>query len=375
MGSSVAWAENLSFEGESLTWDTQTESFTNEDKAAAFAAGDNVSFTGESTVTLGEDISAGTVAIEKDADVTIDLDVFELNVDRIELSGLLDMGYSLNIGAGTTLAMNGAGAVLDSNLILGEEGVLSVTGAGGSLNGHSLTLQEGASLILTGAVQSRETTDVDQDGELSLIVTPTGDGKTYTLLTGVDVLVDKTGNALAAGSYAIDDLFDSSQPGSGFWTGGALVYAADGTLTLVRHNETVKDALDVTTRQTGSVDYSYYAGISFKNLTTNGSDGGAIYGSSSSTITLSNNGSVVFEGNSSSASGSAIRGLGDITLSNNGSVVFEGNTASSSNASGGAISGGTITLSNNGSVVFEGNTAFSSFGFAWAARFMGRLSR
>ena len=366
LGSGVAWAENLSFEGATLTWDTQAESFTNEDKvAAAFAPGDDVSFTRKSNVTLGEDISAGTVAIEKGADVTIDLDVFELKVDRIELSGLLDMGCSLNIGAGTTLAMNGAGAVLDSNLILGEEGVLSVTGAGGSLNGHSLTLQEGASLILTGAVLSRETTDVDQDGELSLIVTPTGDGKTYTLLTGVSALVDKEGNALTAGSYSTDDLFDSSQPGAGFWAGGTLVYAADGTLTLIRHNEIVKDALDVTSRQTRSVDYSYYKGISFKELFSS-SYGGAIYGGYDSTIMLSNNGSVSFSGNtassSSSASGGAIYGKRTITLSGNGSVSFSENTANSSydDAHGGAIYGSsysTITLSGNGSVSFSGNTA------------------
>ena len=375
LGSGVAWAENLSFEGATLTWDTQAESFTNEDKvAAAFAPGDDVSFTRKSNVTLGEDISAGTVAIEKGADVTIDLDVFELKVDRIELSGLLDMGCSLNIGAGTTLAMNGAGAVLDSNLILGEEGVLSVTGAGGSLNGHSLTLQEGASLILTGAVLSRETTDVDQDGELSLIVTPTGDGKTYTLLTGVSALVDKEGNALTAGSYSTDDLFDSSQPGAGFWAGGTLVYAADGTLTLIRHNEIVKDALDVTSRQTRSVDYSYYKGISFKELFSS-SYGGAIYGGYDSTIMLSNNGSVSFSGNtassSSSASGGAIYGKRTITLSGNGSVSFSENTANSSydDAHGGAIYGSsysTITLSGNGSVSFSGNTASGKFAYGGA---------
>ena len=392
MGSSVAWADNLIFDGTTLIWNTSEDnkSFADENDApAAFAAGDNVSFSGESTVTLGEDISAGTVAIEKDADVTIDLDVFKLNVDRIELSGLLDMGYSLNIGAGTTLAMNGAGAVLDSNLVLGEKGVLTVTGAGGSLNGHSLTLQQGASLILTGAVISRETTDVDQDGKLSLIVTPTGDGKTYTLLTGVDVLVDKTGNALAAGSYAIDDLFDSTLPGSGFWTGGTLVYAADGTLTLIRHNETVKSALDVASRQTDNTqDYRYYVGISFKNLTTTGSAGGAISGYM---ITLSDNGSVVFSRNTSETSideqgrayGGAIYGVdngGGIVFTNNGSVTFSENVVVArddecGSACGGAILAGSIsciTLEGNGCVVFRGNTA-EAYGFTDGSAFGGAI--
>lgn len=77
LGSGVAWAENLSFEGATLTWDTQSKSFTDaDDAAAAFAPGDNVSFSGESTVTLGEDIVAGTLAIEKGAEVSIDLGDF-----------------------------------------------------------------------------------------------------------------------------------------------------------------------------------------------------------------------------------------------------------------------------------------------------------
>ena len=404
MGSGVAWAENLTFNGATLTWDTQTESFTDENNSSsAFASGDNVSFTGKSNVTLGEDIAAGTVAVEKDADVTIDLGAFKLNADRVELSGSLDMGDSLNIGAGSTLSMEDPGAVLNSNLVIGENGVLSVTGAGGGLNGHALNLHAGASLILTGAVMSRETTDVGQDGELSLIVNPTGDGKTYTLLTGVGTLIDKSGNALTAGSYEINDLFDASQPGSGFWEGGTLVYSEDGTLTLVRHNETVKDAIEITSRRTGGAYYQYYKGATFSNLKISSSSsafggaiegdydskialshngsvefsgntvfsyssagGGAIYGGSSSTITLSHNGSVVFEGNSASsknysAYGGAIYG-GAVTLSNNGSVVFEGNSASSKNSSaGGAIDGEDITLNNNGSVSFIGNTVSSSY--------------
>jgi hypothetical protein len=81
VGSGAAWAEpqNLIFGEASLTWDTQSESFVNEEgNAAAFTAGDNVSFTGESDVALGQDITAGTVAIEQGAAVTVDLDVFTL---------------------------------------------------------------------------------------------------------------------------------------------------------------------------------------------------------------------------------------------------------------------------------------------------------
>ena len=94
--------------------------------------------------------------------------------------------------------------------------------------------------------------------------------------------------------------------------------------------------------------------------------GGAIYGDSSSTITLSGNGSVTFSGNtasgSPSGSGGAIYGssTSTITLNNNGSVTFSGNTAeatsSSSSAYGGAIySSGNLNIRNNDSVEFYQN--------------------
>ncbi|MCQ2366471.1 MAG: hypothetical protein MJ056_04845, partial [Akkermansia sp.] len=98
--------------------------------------------------------------------------------------------------------------------------------------------------------------------------------------------------------------------------------------------------------------------------------GGAIYGYSNSTITLSNNESVMFYGNSSIASryhvshGGAIYGDSNstITLSDNESVEFSGNSA----AYGGAIFGSTITLSGNGSVEFSGNSSTSSSAYGGA---------
>ena len=87
-------------------------------------------------------------------------------------------------------------------------------------------------------------------------------------------------------------------------------------------------------------------------------EGGAIYGSRDSTITLSNNGSVSFIGNTasgSSAYGGAIYGGDDstITLNNNGDVIFSGNKATSN---GGAIyATGNLSIRNNESVLFEKN--------------------
>ncbi len=202
-----------------------------------------------------------------------------------------------------------------------------------------------------------------------------GDGKTYSLAIGVSGLVDAMGNpiTLDPSNNAISHYFDTTQPGVGFWTDATLALTDDGTLQLVRHHETVKAAQTITTRQTESLVYSYYAGISFEDITQSSDSyayGGAIYGNYySSTITLSGNGSVTFRGNTASSSyayGGAIYGYGStIELSGNGSVEFSGNTASSSDyydASGGAIYGGPITLRGNGSVTFSGDRAYSSGG-------------
>ena len=355
VGSGAAWAEpqNLIFGESSLTWDTQSESFVNEEgNSAVFAEGDNVSFIGESDVALRQDITAGTVAIEQGAAVAIDLDVYELNVDRIELSGLLDMGYSLHIGEGTTLAVQSAGAVLDSNLVLGDKGGFEV-GAAASLNNNLLTLQGNTSFTLTAA----------------------GDGKTYTLLTGVSGLLDAQGNAITLDSSnnAISNYFDTTQPGTGFWADATLQLSADGILRFVRHSEAVKAAVTISTRRTGSVDYQYHEGVHFADIeytvgSSSGSDayGGAIYGD---TITLSDNGSVTFSGNTASgaySAGGAIYG-DNIDLSDNGSVAFRTNTALISAESsgpiegyarGGAIYGDNILLSENREVSFEGNVAY-----------------
>ncbi len=338
LGSGVAWAEaqNLTFSGSSLTWDTSAEnkSFVDEeDAAASFAAGDNVSFTGESTVTLGENITAGTLDIAAGADVTIDLGNYTLNADAISLSGTLNVGDSLSIASGSTLAVQNDTAVLDSALVLGEKSGLVVESAA-SLNNNTLILQGGSNLILTAA----------------------GDGKTYTLFTGISGLLGADGSAfeLTEENNAIANYFDTTRPGTGFWAGATLMLN-NGTLQLVRHNETVKEAVTITTRQTNGADYQYYAGVSFENITNSSSEssvnGGAIAGN---TITLNNNGSVTFSGNSASGSGGAIVG-NTITLNNNGSVAFSGN---SDHVFGGAIYGINIELNYNGSVEFSGNSGF-----------------
>ena len=211
------------------------------------------------------------------------------------------------------------------------------------------------------------TLQLEGDTLLQLLNCGMGDGKTYTLATGVSGLLDAQGNAISLDdtNNAISNYFDASQPGTGFWADGTLQLTDAGTLQLVLHNETVKEAITITTHQSNPSVYQYYAGIAFA------ANGGAIFGFES-IITLSDNGSVTFIGNtaessSSDAYGGAIYGFDNttITLSDNGSVTFNGNTAESSSydACGGAIYGdyySTITLSDNGSVTFSGNTVSSS---------------
>ena len=208
-----------------------------------------------------------------------------------------------------------------------------------------------------------------------------GDGKTYTLLTGVGALLDAEGNPLTLVDVnnAASLYFDTSRPGTGFWADGWLQLAQDGSVQLVLHNETVKGAQTITSQQTFPSAYQYYAGISFEDISyasDSSANGGAIEGY----VTMSGNGSVTFSGNTASSSsyaeGGAIYGSRDstITLSNNGSVSFIGNTASGSSAYGGAIYGGddsTITLNNNGDVIFSGNKATSNGGAIYAT---GNLS-
>ena len=260
-------------------------------------------------------------------------------------------------------------------LVLNSESVLSIDYADVS----SIFDLSGGILQLSG------------DTLLNLSNCGEGDGKTYTLLTGVSALLDAEGNAIVLDSSnnAISHYFDTTRPGVGFWADATLALTDDGTLQLVRHHETVKAAQTITTRQTESLVYSYYAGISFEDITQSSSSyacGGAIYGYGD--ITLSGNGSVTFSGNTASSSnyddacGGAIYGDygSTIELSGNGSVTFSGNSASSfyfpdSASGGGAIYGysnSTIRLSGNGSVEFSGNTV--SYGVGGAIYVYGDIT-
>ena len=145
------------------------------------------------------------------------------------------------LNAGTTLELAGANSI-SGNLNLLDGSTLHIDFAGNefttNLNGSPLALTGDAFLRLTGAGN--------------------GDGKTYTLFTGVSGLLDAGGNAITLDftNNAIANYFDTTRPGSGFWAGATLVLN-NGTLQLVRHNETVKEAVTITTRQTSGAEYQY----------------------------------------------------------------------------------------------------------------------
>ena len=339
--------QNLVFDGATLTWNTNTENkaFTNAaGESASFATGDNVTFASDATISLGEDISAGQINIASGADVVIELDDNGLNFDTLSLlGGSIDVGNSLNVSSGGTLAVGSNNSVLKSALVLESDSCLSVdysgSGAATSLNNSSLSLQGDTQLQLSGCGN--------------------GDGKTYTLLTGVSELRDSQGNAISLekGNNAISNYFDTTQPGTGFWANAILQLNENGDLQIVRYNEEVQDAVTITTRKTDGADYQYYARVSFVEVehTSSYPEGGAIYGAYNRITTLSNNGSVEFWGNSA-YNGGAIFGFGArCQLKNNESVAFTGNKSSSD---GGAIYGGNeIEMKGNNSISFLGNSA------------------
>ena len=195
-------------------------------------------------------------------------------------------------------------------------------------------------------------TPLDADGVLTL----TGDTKlmllnmgditgfSYTLCTGVSGLQTADGElTLTTGNNSAEAYFDNTAPGSSIWADASLQWVSDRLL-LVLNNTRVKDSVTITERQTGSVDYQEYKGVSFESIT-----GGAIYGS---TITLNGNGNVEFIKNQGSG-GSAIYG-NTIELNGNESVKFSENNSPDSSTIEGSR-GSRITISDNGRVEFSKN--------------------
>lgn len=259
-----------------------------------------------------------------------------------------------------------------------------------------LTLDSSNTIVITYSVESSipsvdGTLKLTGGTKLDLNDCGIGDGKTYIIFTGVTELVDANGNTISGN--ASSHYFDTTQPGTGFWSGSSLVLNGN-VLQLELHDKEVKEAVTITERRTEPIYYQYYADIIFSNIeetassrvlggavnlpsdsnseiSHNGSvafiqntayEGGAIYADNNSSVSLNNNGSLEFIENKATALvsyGGGISAMKNcaITLDNNGGVRFISN---SSDYEGGAIyvkNDSNITLSDNGSIEFIGNTS------------------
>ncbi|MBQ8517726.1 MAG: hypothetical protein IJ498_09135, partial [Akkermansia sp.] len=304
----------------------------------------------------------------------------------------------------------------------------------GSATAADLTLGGEDSLTIdyddTDSIPDLENGTLQLRGDTSLLLSNcgSGDGKTYTLLTGVSRLIDAQGNiiTLDSSNNTASLYFDTSQPGIGFWADATLQLTSDGVLQLVRYMDIsvptgyqevpADDVTDIESYSSSATDVAFRItqdlSIDGRSSSLMAEPDGSWYLTSDSVDKLSSltfckasdtvfdvassekldfNGlkSVEFSGNTASttsssssdstyAYGGAIYGDSNsrITLSGNGSVTFSENTASSSdgNAYGGAIYGDSnsrITLSGNGCVTFIGNTASSSDGNAYGGAIYG----
>ena len=393
-----AESQDLIYQGTNLTWDTSAENkafvVADGETTSAFAQGDNIRFTSTSDVTLGENITVGTISIEEGADVTLNQQNYSLTAEKIAVSGTLDMGESLYVGSGTILAIESSSAVLKSNLTLSNESALSVNGSA-SLNNNTLILHGGT------------------DFSLSSI----GDGCRYDIFSNVSKLMDAEGNTISLDSTNNKAAlyFDATQPGTGFWADSTLQLTEDGTLQLVRYTNIAIPSGCTSVLVTSSSNIESYSNstsnIAFKlknDIILNGKTGSILdtsfgtkvftsnsYNSLASievlnskklafkvnsltminldTISMQDNKNAVTSTDSSStyAEGGAIHGYfaKDLVIQNNGTVSFQGNNASALNPStslhpslyayGGGITwqGDSISIEGNGTVSLSNNKA------------------
>lgn len=333
-GNAVTWAHPLGLDAcESVfVWDNLEDNkvFENsEGEQVAFSAGKDVNFRKDAEVTLGDDIVAGTVQIDPGASVTINMANYDLVADCIEISGTLDAGDILRIKQGTILRVIESGVepdiIIKSHLEFDEGGVLWMHGTA-DMNGNSVTMT----------------------GDCSLIITSPGDGREYELFSNVSCLLDASGAVVELNSEncKIENFFSTDSPGSGFWKDGTLQLTEDGSLKLIRHDNEVKSPLTIESR-TLEREYCFYESVECNNVT----DVTEPEGRPTAELSLSNNGSISFEGNSAT-DGGAMR-VKSVMIEGNGGAFFSGNQA----CAGGSIVGESVMMNNNGRVCFNGNVA------------------
>ena len=271
----------------------------------------------ENTVGSTDGATFGGGLALKDSDCTLDDNsrvMFYSNIAQSQSSRAFEGAVGGGIGAyNSTITLSNNEIVnFEKNLAYAVDNNNSGNAAGGGCNvdsGSTIYLSENDNVYFIGN-RAISNSGIAYGGAMSIC------GK---------AILNKTGYVYFYGNKAISN--DSSS------TRGGAIYVGmdDGRIELNDNDLVIFDS----------------------NVAEKG-QGGAIYGDENSTITLSDNGGVVFSRNNAH-SGGAIYGVGNstITLSDNVSVVFSMNNA----RVGGAIAGDRIEIKGNTRVDFSYNVA------------------
>lgn len=265
--------------------------------------------------------------------------------------------------AGTTASQSSSYWPTTGGVFIGEGASMSLSGNSGSVsnsgNGYSSSISSSSSGA-GGAAYF-----VAQNGKLDLNNNAGGVDISHNTVTLSAAGTEAYGAGIFAYSYsavnicgnASVSLNDNGVSSSLRSASGAAIYAHQSAVVTIQGNSGTVDI----SRNTAVTTYNYQQVY-----------GGAIGMAGGTKLIIADNEAVSFTGNSAVASGSganayagAIRIDNILSITGNGSVLFEGNRAQGTTAQvqGGAIrnaGSGSITISGNGSVRFIGNTAVTA---------------
>lgn len=143
----------LSYAGGNLTWNTTTAAFSHGSNTVAFTHGDDVTFSGNSSVTFGEALSAQRVTVANGAEVTISGGTGSLALAEAVVNGTLklnqggqngafsgnvDVYGTLSVETGDVIGWSGTDGIKSIDIFAGGEMYVGVshnqTGAGLAIN-------------------------------------------------------------------------------------------------------------------------------------------------------------------------------------------------------------------------------------------------
>ena len=209
----------LIYAGGTLTWNDETSNtvFSLDGAATAFAMGDSVTFTGNSTVTLGEAIDA--VAVTVNEGVSVSMSGEALSVENLNINGTLTTANAVtvdNSGAVTTGS--------NSSWILADGGSVGLTEAQ-LLSVNSMTLEEGSTLTMTTTTQGTSSALANVSGAGDVVLN-LGEGNG----TGLDLSAISGDVTVASGRLRMDQTTLNADSSVSL-TGGNLVFAGTTEIT------------------------------------------------------------------------------------------------------------------------------------------------